>query len=288
MGKNNITIMIVSTIPDMFAEHYYFITNVFPKLKEFCKDYDIDLEYRDLFFSMSEKEFDHCRSVRKYFESVDLDRTFFICFRGQKLGCTPNPSDIDKLTLDEYPELVDYIGNMSFTELIVMHALHPFKKCNVEGSEFLSPVKHSLFYFRNDHYLDDLSCSQREVYTCSEDCKDNFVSDLELAMAKDLVFHDKREFEKQKEIISRINIRKYDGLWDDDADLREVMEEYASMYGDLNNLSFEDLMKISNKVYLADSKGSFIDFECENKELKEVMVEDFINELKLEFPESFE
>lgn len=50
MGKNNITIMIVSTIPDMFAEHYYFIKNVFPKLKEFCQDYDINLDYVDLFF----------------------------------------------------------------------------------------------------------------------------------------------------------------------------------------------------------------------------------------------
>ncbi|MDO5860294.1 hypothetical protein [Methanobrevibacter sp.] len=287
MGKNNITIMIVSTIPDMFAEHYYFIKNVFPKLKEFCQDYDINLDYVDLFFSMSENEFNHCRSVRKYFESVDLDRTFFICFRGQKLGCTPNYTDIDKLTLEKYPELVDYIGNMSFTELIVTHALHPFEKCDDGNSEFLSPVKHSLFYFRNDYYLDDLNCTQREVYTCSEDCEDNFVSDLELAMAKDIVFHDKREFEKQKDVISRINIRKYDGIWDDSLDLRDVIAEYTKQYADLKNLSFDDLMKLSNNLIISDSKGAFKDFKCESEQLENVMVNDFINELKLEFPDCF-
>ena len=100
MSNNKITIKIVSTIPDMFAEHYYFIKNVFPDLKEICKDYDIDLEYKDLIFTMSKRELTQCRSVLKYFESIDMDRTFFICFRGQKLGCAPTYRDIDKLTLD--------------------------------------------------------------------------------------------------------------------------------------------------------------------------------------------
>lgn len=281
--SRNITIMIISTIPDMFAEHYYFIKNVFPKLKEICNEYDISLDYRDLFFSMSDEELNHCRSIRKYFESIDLDRTFFICFRGQKLGCIPTPMDIDKLTLEKYPELVSYIGDISFTELTVLHALHPFKKFEEGQSQFLNPVKHSLFYFRKDHYLDDLSSSQKKLYTCSEDCDDEFVRDLKLAMAKDLIFNDKMEFDNRKENISHINIRKYEGLWDDESNLRDVLEKYTQEYADLKNLSFDELMKLSDKVNIIDSKGSFVDFECEGKSLSDVMVEDFLNELKLEY-----
>lgn len=279
--------MIISTIPDMFAEHYYFIKNVLPQLKDICENHDIGLEYVDLFFSMSENEINHCRSIHKYFESIDLDRTFFICFRGQKLGCAPTPEDIDKLTLDKYPELVDYIGDISFTELIVMHALHSFEKYNDGKSEFLSPVKHSLFYFRNDDYLNKLSCSQRELYTCNEDCDDEFVRELKLAMAKDLVFNDKREFDSRKEIISRINIRKYDGIWDNSIDLRDVLSNYAKEYANLKNLHDGQLLNLSDKVKISNSTGSFADFKCENRQLKDVMVEDFLNELKLEFPDSF-
>ena len=287
MIKKSITIMIVSTIPDMFSEHYYFIKHVFPELKDICNNHDIDLEYVDLFFSMSDKEINHCRSIRKYFESIDLDRTFFLCFRGQKLGCAPTPEDIDKMTLEKYPELVDYIGDISFTELIVMHALHPFERCSGGKCEFLSPVKHSLFYFRNDSYLNQLSCSQREIYTCSDDCDDEFVRDLKLAMAKDLVFNDKHEFDNKKEVLSRINIRKYDGVWDNNLDLREVLIDYAEEYANLKNLYVNQLLNLVHKVDMDNSKGSFTDFTCENRQLKDVMIEDFLNELKLEFPDDF-
>ncbi len=232
---------------------------------------------------MSDEEFNHCRSIRKYFETIDLDRTFFICFRGQKLGCIPTPRDIDKMTLEQYPELVSYIGDISFTELTVLHALHPFKKFEEGEAQFLNPVKHSLFYFRNDHYLDDLSTSQKQLYTCHEDCDDEFVRDLKLAMAKDMIFHNKMEFENKKDNLSNINIRKYDGLWDEDSDLRDVIEKYTEEYADLKNLSFDDLIELSNRVNVIDSNGSFVDFECDGKPLSDVMVEDFLNELKIEY-----
>lgn len=193
MGQNNLSIMIISTIPDMFAEHYYFIKYVFPQLKEICRNYDFNLNYVDLLFSMSENEFNQCRSVHKYFESVDYDRTLFICFRGQKLGMTPTYEDIDKLTLDKYPELVDYIGDISFTELIIMHALHPFEKYVDGEHEFLPPVKHALFYFREDKFLDKLSDSQKEIYISNGVYEDDFVRDLKLAMAKDLIVSDKMD-----------------------------------------------------------------------------------------------
>lgn len=287
MNRKHITIMINSTFPDMFGEHYYFIKEVFPKLKEFCRNHGIDIDYVDLSFSMSEKEFNSCRSVFRYFNSIDLDRTFFICFRGQKLGCIPTPDDIDRLTLQSYPELVDYIGDISFTELNILHALHPFEKCENGELKKLAPVKHSLFYFRNSDYLDNLDSDQKELYTCKPDCGDEFVRELKLAMAKDLVVNDKREFDKLKDVVARINITRYDGIWDNELDLYDVLKGYTDEYAVLNSESPEDLMKFFKVYKNANTKGCFGDFEADGKPLKDLILNDFIRELKLEFPENF-
>lgn len=285
--KNKITIMIISTIPDMFAEHYYFIKQVLPDLKSICDSHDIELEYLDLFYSITKEEFDTCRSIRRYFTSIDSDRTFYICFRGQKLGCIPTYQDIDKATLQKYPELVDYIGDMSFTELTVMHAIHPFEKYENGEVVKLPPVKHSLFYFRDDSYLDSLSDSQKEIYTCRPDCDDTFVQDLKLAMAKDLVVHNKREFDELKNNMVNINVRKYMGIWDKNIDFLDFLDGYTQEYATINNISVEDLSDNYSKLSFSNTEGGFGDFECEDRPFKEVMIEDFLNELKLEFPENF-
>lgn len=282
MSNNKITIKIVSTIPDMFAEHYYFIKNVFPDLKEVCKDYGLDLEYKDLIFTMSKRELTQCRSVLKYFESIDMDRTFFICFRGQKLGCAPTYRDIDKMTLDKYPELVDYIGDIPFTDLIIMHALNPFEKYGDNGQEVLPPVKHSMFYFRDDKFLDKLNDSQKKLYTSNGVYEDDFVRELKLAMAKDIIVTNKREFDST-DVDSHINIRKYDGIWDDNLNLKEVINQYSREYANMRNLSEDAFDDIFDKLNVDDYNGAFADFKCENKDLKDIIIEDFLNELKLEF-----
>ena len=287
MSKKKITIMIISTIPDMFAEHYYFIKNVFPDLREKCLKHDIELEYLDLFYSITEEEFATCRSVRRYFTSIDCDRTFYICFRGQKLGCIPTHEDIDMETIQKYPELVDYIGDMSFTELTVMHAIHPFEKFENGEVEKLPPVKHSLFYFRDDHYLDDLSDSQKEIYTCRPECDDEFVQDLKLAMAKDLVVHNKREFDELKNNMAHINVRKYKGIWDESIDFMDFINGYTQEYANLKNKSVDDLADFYTQLSFSNTQGGFSDFECEDRSFKDVMIEDFMNELKMEFPKNF-
>ena len=281
MSNDTIRIMIISTIPDMIAEHHYFIKHVFPDLKEICKDYDVNLEYVDLIFSMSKVELSQCRSIRKYFESIDMNRTFFFCFRGQKLGCAPTYRDVDKLTLDKYPELVDYIGDISFTELMIMHALNPFEKHGECGYECLPPVKHSMFYFRDEKFLNNLTDSQKELYISNGDDEDVFVRDLKLAMAKDFVFSNKLEFD-QKDDNTHINIRKYEGIWDESLNLKDFLCQYVHEYAELNDVSYDDLMDLVSELNLYDPRGSFADFKCENKDLKDIIIEDFVNELKLE------
>ena len=150
----------------------------------------------------------------------------------------------------------------------------------------MPPVRHSFFYFRNDDYLNELSDSQKEIYTCGH-CDDEFVHDLKLAMAKDLVFHDKREFDKLKDNVSNINIRRYDGVWDNNLVLSDLLNKYIEEYVEINDMSIEDLPDYYDNFPILNSKGCFNDFSIDGNSLKDIIIEDFVNELKLEFPQKF-
>ncbi len=100
-----VTLMINSTFYDMLGEYNYFLKEVFPPLKELCHKHDINLEYRDVAFSVP-KQNASPNMILQDLRFLDLDRTFFICLRGQKLGWKPTPEDIDGLTLNEYPNLL--------------------------------------------------------------------------------------------------------------------------------------------------------------------------------------
>ncbi len=283
--KQHVSLMINSTFYDMLAEYRYFIHEIFPQLKEICLKHDIVLEYRDVAFSVPKEEVDK-GIILQDLRFIDLDRTFFICFRAQKLGWKPTPEDIDGLTLDEYPELVDYIGNVSITELAIMHALKPFDKCIDGVLTKIPPVNHSLFYFRNNSYLDGLNENQKSGYVNVAPLLDKEVQDIEIAKSKDLICVVKREFDKIKEDGPRITINYYDAKWDENEKLHDVMCDYMDEYSKMSGKSLDDFVEI-HEQYLEGSQRCLTDFTCNGKSLKEVMIDDILNELKLEFPENF-
>lgn len=286
MDKKNVTLMINSTFYDMLSEYNYFLKEVYPELKEICLNHDINLEYSDVAYSVEEKDFNK-EIILQDLRYIDLDRTIFICFRGQKLGWKPTPEDIDGLTLDEYPELTEYIGRVSITELAIMHALVPFDKY-INGQLFpLHPVKYSLFYFRNNDYLDELNDTQKLFYANTSEGNDKEVKDMEIAKAKDLICVTKREFDKNKGKGPQITIRYYDGTWDKDLDLHDQLIAYSQEYAKLKNEDLEYFIKIHEQNICEDTLGFLTDLKSENKPLKEAMIEDILNALKSEFPENF-
>ena len=191
-GSEHVTIMIKGSVNDMFGEFCYFLEEIFPELKELCKTYNIELDYMDSFYSISEEDKENNRLVLANLNAIDFDRTFFICFRGQRLGWVPTENDVDKLTLDVYPELVNYIGTISITKLSTLHALKPFNKYQSGKLINLPPVKHALFYFRNPNYVEELDDRQKIFYTNSAMGENAEVPDMNIARAKDLVFEIKK------------------------------------------------------------------------------------------------
>lgn len=287
MSSEHVTIMIKGSVNDMFGEFSYFLTEVYPDLKQLCENHDIELDYEDSFYAISDEDKENNRMIYANLNAIDYDRTFFICFRGQRLGWVPNENDVDKFTLDVYPELVNYIGTISISELSMLHALKPFDKLESDKLIKLPPVKHALFYFRNPNYLENLNDYQKMFYTNSAMGENAEVPDMNIAKAKDLIYEIKEEFDSQSDIHTQINIRHYDGIWDDHLRRYDVISKYSKEYAQLEDADYDKLMAGCGYLFDEEAVGCFSDFECENKSLKEVIIEDIMESLKMEFPENF-
>lgn len=279
--------MIKGSVNDMFGEHYYFLKHVYPELKKLCENHNIELDYLDIGYTISKEDSDNHRIVLDTLNLIDLDRTFFICFRGQRLGWVPCQRDVDKLTLDTYPELVNYIGTISITELSMFHALKPFEKYDGDKLITLPSVKHALFYFRNSDYVDMLNDYQKMFYTNAAMGEDVKVPDMNIAKAKDLIYNIKEEFDSQDDSETQINIRYYDGIWDNKLNRYDIIDKYTRQYANLKGLPYNKLMEKYGYLYNEGIIGCFSDFKCDGKPLKDIIVEDFRKALRIEFPQKF-
>lgn len=288
MCNEHVTIMIKGSVNDMFGEFSYFLTEIYPELKQLCKNHDIELDYVDSFYAISDEDKQNNRLILANLNAIDFDRTFFICFRGQRLGWVPSEDDVDKLTLETYPELVNYIGTISISELSMLHALKPFDKCEDGKLIKLPPVKHALFYFRNPNYLENLNDYQKMFYTNSSMGENADVPDMNIAKAKDLTYELKKEFDSQCDSNTRINIRHYDGIWDDCLSRYEIICKYHKEYSQLKDLPSEKLMEDYGYLFEEGAIGCFSDFKCESRSFKEVFIEDVMESLKNEFPDNFD
>lgn len=287
MVKEHVTLMINSTFYDMVAEYDCFINEVFPRLRDYCSKYDIDVSYRDVAFSARKIPADD-NILLQDFRCIDQDRTFFICFRAQKLGWRPDYTNINGITVKEYPEIISFIGNVSITELAIMHALVPFER-HLKGISFkLQPVKHSLFYFRNHDYVKDLNQVQRDFYANKSNGELKEAQDLEIARAKDLICYIKRQFDKDENNKSRILIKHYSAEWDKTIDTCDVFQDYTQKYSKLVGKPLNHFLKIHKQYFCEDHMGCLTNMTCEDRPLSEVMFDDILNELKLEFPDNFE
>ncbi len=287
MGRKQVTLMINGTVRDLIGEYNYFIKEIFPDLKRYCDGHDIDLKYIDVSYSLPGDVVDKDKRIREYFKCIDIDRTFFICFRAQRCGWIPSSNDADIVTLNMFPELVKYVGPASLTDLLVMHALKPFYTCDGTSKTELKPVKHALFYYRHPDYVENLSPMQKFFYTNLEEGDDEEVHDMCLAKAKDLIYDIKEEFDSSDEECD-ITIRDYHGRWNGDLMVNDVVRDYIESYSELCGRPSDELFKIYTEVDHKHVQGCFDDFTFEDLPLKEIVMEDIISALKADFPENFQ
>ena len=137
------------------------------------------------------------------------------------------------------------------------------------------------------NYIKNLNYCQKLVYTNLSMGDDEDVGDINLAKAKDIVFEIKREFDKIEDCESEVIVRHYDGVWDNDLEIYDVLAEYTSEYAKLRGESPKDLMRLYEHEDCKDTKGCFVDFKFEGQSVKDIVIDDFKKALVSEFPEYF-
>ena len=151
------TVFISSTFNDMHAERDYLVKEVFPELTEWCEERKIRLTDIDLRWGVTEADSESSKTIETCLRHIDKSRPFFLCFLGQRRGWVPDfEKDINDKTKERYTTIDDLDGR-SATEMEIEHALikpiHMFLKKDYDYPS----TKHSLFFFRDDSYLDDLT-----------------------------------------------------------------------------------------------------------------------------------
>jgi WD40 repeat protein len=274
------TVFISSTFNDMHAERDYLVKEVFPELTEWCEERKIRLTDIDLRWGVTEEDSNNSKTIETCLRHIDKSRPFFLCFLGQRRGWIPNfEEDINDETKKRYTSIDDLDGR-SATEMEIEHALLKPIHMFLEETDYDCPSsKHSLFFFRDDSYLDELTDYQRLIYTNeSEGDEDKIrLADEELAKTKDKIRDRKAcEDDKPDSDESKINvlISEYEGHWDKDLILPELNPTTDSKGRELYAHN--------------ENQGRLSNFESNGEPLKDVIIRQLKEQLAIAFPEHME
>ena len=275
MSWETATVFISSTFNDMHAERDYLIKEVIPEVREWCLKRKIRLNDIDLRWGVTEADSESNATVDKCLRHIDKSRPFFLCFLGQRRGWVPNfNNEINDETKKRYPKITEYIDkndtDRSVTEMEIEHSLlAPMYRMINNEEKKCPPVRHSLFFFRDDSYLSNLSDAQKDIYTNSADENpknaDNKLKQTKKDIKNRKIKEDEENKNRSKENMVHIEITDYEGIWDESKELQE-------------------LSHLGKDV----SMGKLTNFKCENKSLKDVLISQLEHQLELAFPDNEE
>ena len=284
-------VFISSTFNDMHAERDYLIKEVFPELTEWCEERHIRLTDIDLRWGVTEEESRSKKTIETCLRHIDKSRPFFLCFLGQRRGWLPDfKEDITDLTRNTYKSIDDLDGR-SATEMEIEHALlkpiHMF--LNDEEFEY-PPTRHSIFFFRDDEYLKDITDYQRLIYTNESEAK--FINPSS-GIIQDNDDEDKikladEELAKTKEKIRNRKVEEDAKSDDDETKVNVLITDYKGHWN--KNLILPELNPVETKngpCYThGENKGRLTDFECDGKSLKSVIIKQLKEQIGLAFPDN--
>ncbi|MCL2114597.1 MAG: DUF4062 domain-containing protein [Methanobrevibacter sp.] len=298
MEWKSVTIFISSTFNDMHAERDYLVKNVFPELREWCEEHKIHLQDIDLRWGVTKEESKNAHTVGKCLKNIDKSRPFFLCFLGQRRGWVPdNQEDISEETVNTYPSIRKKAKNKSVTEIEIEHALLKPMYRLVKGNETdCPPVKHALFFFREDNYTNKLNDGQKCIYTnkCEKNPEE---SDEKLEEFKETI---KRKIKKEQIATAKIQ-EKIDILEEKHnpktkpvkARINELRKEMKHLTLNSYYGTWDENLTISELAYMEknEAKGGLKDFKIKNQEndnFKELIIKQLQEEILKAFPENAE
>lgn len=272
----------------MHAERDLLVKRVFPELKVYFANYNINLVDIDLRWGISREEaMKNNNVVGKCLENIDKARPFFIGLLGQRYGWQPGHEFLDN-TIKQFPELEKFYNQAySVTEHEINHALYAQYHQKSRLEQF-GPIKNALFYKRQDEYLsffDDTSPKAlkriySDIFEENERYREQLVS---------------KQLELEKKIEASHTIKKYSCSWDVNQDTPELA--LPLLCPGYEEADIAEWRNIWNKSAGFVPKGSHIipktyeyelaieynknlcrkrlsNFQCEGKELAEEIKED--------------
>ncbi len=125
-SQREVRVFISSTFRDLQPEREYLIKRVFPQLRRFARERELEFTEIDLRWGLTEDDATMGKVVRTCLEEIDRSSPFFLCILGDRYGWSPQYTDIQKdpTLLHDYPWLEEAVlEGASILELEASYAL---------------------------------------------------------------------------------------------------------------------------------------------------------------------
>jgi nephrocystin-3 len=125
-SRREIRVFVSSTFRDLTNEREFLIKRIFPELRRYARERELEFTEIDLRWGLTEEDATFGRIVHTCLDEIDRCSPFFICIFGDRYGWSPQYTDIQKdpTLLHEYPWLEEAVlEEQSIFEMEVTYAL---------------------------------------------------------------------------------------------------------------------------------------------------------------------
>ena len=143
-----VRVFVSSTFRDMQAEREELGKFIFPELRKFCREREVEFIEVDLRWGVTEEQSQHGETLAVCLAEIEHCRPYFIILLGERYGWVPGV--FPNAVMEDNPWLAE-LKDRSVTELEILHGVlnNP------------AMAQRTTFYFRDPHYLDKIPARQR-------------------------------------------------------------------------------------------------------------------------------
>ncbi len=125
-NERSIRVFISSTFQDMMSEREVLIKRVFPRLRDYCSQRQVQITEIDLRWGITDEEAQQGKVIAACLNEVDKSRPYFIGILGDRYGWCPTAEDLAKRQsiLEDFPWLAqDIAAGLSITDIEMQYGV---------------------------------------------------------------------------------------------------------------------------------------------------------------------
>lgn len=152
LQERRVRLFVSSTLRDMKEERALLVQQVFPELKQFCRDRHVEFSYVDLQWGITSEEAVGGQVIELCMDEIDRCRPYLLGVLGERYGWAAGGSIPDKLLNESFHRAAEqrswlsYYTDRSVTELEMLY-----------GALFYPEHSRASFYFRDVAYSNSIS-----------------------------------------------------------------------------------------------------------------------------------